>query len=246
VQERIVAAIKKALSKWKNPLVPPPTAEHLEAIRTYEIKSVIPLITRRGRLLEIGAGSGWQARALANCGFEVDAIDLPTSLHAENRIWPVIDYDGVSIPFQKATFDVVFSSNTLEHIPQLFEFQREIKRVLKPDGLVVHIVPSATWRAWTSMTHLVRFLTLPIVHGEHSSNVISEMHSFSRQSWIRFFNRSGWAVVEHRRGGLFYTGCCIADHRLSIVQRERLSRWLGSSVHCFVLHAAREASGVDH
>jgi 2-polyprenyl-3-methyl-5-hydroxy-6-metoxy-1,4-benzoquinol methylase len=232
------------LGAWRNPLVPPPTSEHLNAIRMQEIGSVIRLIEHRGRLLEIGAGTGWQSRALAEHGFDVTAIDVATSIYSERRVWPVVDYDGFSIPFPQASFDVVYSSSTLEHIPHLREFQRELHRVLKPGGLAVHVVPSATWRFWTSLTHLLRYLTFPVVHGEHSSSVISEMFTFRRTAWARLFGETGWRVLRHQRGGLFYTGCCIADHRLSIMQRENMSRWLGSSVHIFVLSAGTDENEV--
>ena len=237
----IASAIRRVLSNWRNPLLPPPTLGHLEAIRLHEIGSVIPLMPSHGRILEIGAGTGWQARALAQHGFEVEAIDLPTSQYAGSRVWPVRDYDGGSIPFPSSTFDVVFSSSTLEHIPHLRAFQSEMRRVLRPGGVAIHIVPSAAWRFWTSLTHPLRHLTFPIVHGEHASNVASEMLVFRRKYWATLFSQTGWVVQGYQRGGLFYTGCCIADRRLSTARREQLSRWLGSSVHVFVLRAASPA-----
>lgn len=231
----IASAVRRVLSNWRNPLLPPPTPGHLEAIRLHEIASVIPLMPAGAEILEIGAGTGWQARALAQHGFEVQAIDLPTSQYAECRVWPVRDYDGISIPFASSTFDVVLSSSTLEHIPHLRTFQSEMRRVLRPGGIAIHIVPSAAWRFWTSLTHPLRYMTVPIVHGEHASNAASEMLVFRRKSWATLFSETGWVVQGYQRGGLFYTGCSIADRRLSTTRREQLSRWLGSSVHIFVL-----------
>jgi 2-polyprenyl-3-methyl-5-hydroxy-6-metoxy-1,4-benzoquinol methylase len=157
-------------------------------------------------------------------------------------VWPVQDYDGVSIPFPAESFDVVFSSSTLEHISHLRAFQSEMRRALKPGGMAIHIVPSAAWRFWTSLTHPIRYLTLPIVHGEHSANVVSEMLAFRRRSWANLFAETGWVVQDIRPGGLFYTGCCIADRRLPPARREQLSRWLGSSVNIFVLRANPQVS----
>jgi SAM-dependent methyltransferase len=68
-------------------------------------------------------------------------------------VWPVRDYDGVNIPFPNEQFDVVFSSNVLEHIPHVESFQKEIQRVLKPGGIAVHCIPTPTWRLWTTFTH---------------------------------------------------------------------------------------------
>lgn len=90
---------------------------------------------------------------MAEFGYEVEAIDIRGSRHAERRVWPVIEYDGRHIPFQSSTFDAVFTSNTLEHVQHIEELQDEIRRILKPRGIAVHIVPTASWRFWTSLMH---------------------------------------------------------------------------------------------
>ncbi len=155
--------------------------EYLEAIRTYEINFVLDMLPPRGRVLEIGAGTGWQARVLENRGYDVSAIDLASSNYRANRVWPVTEYDGKSIPFADNTFDIIFSSNTLEHIPNIYEFQKEIHRVLRLDGIVLHVLPSSSWRLWTNITHLLKCWTIPTTHGEHAGNSLTEIYYFSRR-----------------------------------------------------------------
>jgi SAM-dependent methyltransferase len=106
-------------------------------------------------LLEIGAGAGWQAAGLAEAGYAVSAIDLAGSEFSEERVFPITDYDGRRIPFPDAAFDLLFSSNVLQSIPGLPEYQREMQRVLKPRGLAFHVVPSGSWRFWSNLTHYV-------------------------------------------------------------------------------------------
>lgn len=115
-----------------------------------EIKALKPAGCR---VLEIGAGTGLQARQFSAAGFRMDAIDLRESAYRESRIWPVVDYDGRHIPFPDKTFDVVFSSSVLEHIPHLDDMHREIERVLKDDGIAVHVVPGASWVLMSALTH---------------------------------------------------------------------------------------------
>lgn len=130
---------------------------YLEILRRSELEMVLSEIRAEkpdaNTLLEIGAGSGWQAQRLAENGYSVEAIDIGSSTYSDHRIWPIVEYDGQHIPFPDRYFDVVFSSNVLEHIPHLKEYQDEIKRVLKPDGIAVHVVPSGTWRCWTTLAH---------------------------------------------------------------------------------------------
>lgn len=135
------------------------TRVHLDALRRWEIDRVLALApTPRGAVLEIGAAGGFQAALLAGHFDRVAAIDLPQSIPAGGTAFPVQPYDGQRLPFPDRSFDVVFSSNVLEHIPHVEAFQAEIRRVLKPGGRAVHVLPSASWRFWTTLTH---YLDLP-------------------------------------------------------------------------------------
>lgn len=125
----------------------------VEEIRRFEAGQVAARIPAGARVLEIGAGAGWQARELAASGFQVEAIDLGSNPLRGELQWPVREYDGRTIPFPDASFDVVFSSNVLEHVVAVEELQGEILRVLKPGGMAVHILPTPSWRLWTSLVH---------------------------------------------------------------------------------------------
>lgn len=125
----------------------------LEAIREYELAGVLPLLPPGSSVLDIGAGTGSQAKKMAQAGHAVCAIDVQSSLYKPDRVWEVIDYDGFHIPFPDDRFDVVFSSNSLEHIKHVEEFQAEIYRVLKKDGMAIHILPTSFWRTWSNIMH---------------------------------------------------------------------------------------------
>jgi 2-polyprenyl-3-methyl-5-hydroxy-6-metoxy-1,4-benzoquinol methylase len=211
------------------------TSQFLQAIRLHELNVIINMLPSKGRLLEIGAGTGWQSQAFEKLGYNVSAIDLQSSNYFETRIWPVTDYDGRKIPFDDNTFSIVFSSNALEHIPHIYEFQDEIHRVLKPDGCVIHILPSSSWRLWSIITHLFKFWTFPNVHGEHATNAFSEIYYFSRIWWTKLFRSTGWVIVAQSSNKLFYTGSSIVDSNLSIRMRSKLSRVLGGSCNIFFL-----------
>src|SRR5208283_5218724 len=104
--------------------------------------AIVPDLPPRGRVLEIGAGTGQQALELKRRGFDVAAIELADSAYAGARVFPVTDYDGARIPFPDRSFDAVFSSNALEHVRDLAFMHAEIRRVLKPGGIAVHVMPT--------------------------------------------------------------------------------------------------------
>lgn len=209
--------------------------QHLESIRRYELDFALRFFPPSGRILEIGAGTGWQAQTLQALGFDVEAIDLSSSNYKEHRVFPVVDYDGHRIPFGDDSFDVVFSSNVLEHIPHVEEFQREIHRVLKPGGVAVHIVPSSTWRFWSNITDILKAWKIPDRHGEHATNALTEILLFRKNWWRQLFEKTGWQVVTTMPCPIFYTGRALMGARISIPARYRLSQILGGSTNLFVL-----------
>jgi SAM-dependent methyltransferase len=126
--------------------------DYLQALRREEMRRIEPLLPSSGDVLEIGAGTGEQARYLADRGFEVVAIDLPASSYSEARVFPITDYDGRHIPLPDCSIDVVFSSNVLEHVEDIPQLFAEIRRVLRPSGFAVHVMPTVMWRLTTFAT----------------------------------------------------------------------------------------------
>jgi SAM-dependent methyltransferase len=125
-----------------------------DQIREREILAAATLCGQPpGRLLEIGAGPGAQAKFLQQQGFDVTAIDLAGSQYEPLRVFPVMDYDGRTIPFPDHSFDVIYSSHVVMHIVDTERFHQEVQRVLKPGGRVVHVVPTSAWRFWTFALH---------------------------------------------------------------------------------------------
>lgn len=128
-------------------------ATALRMIRDAELRTVVSHFPPGSRILEVGGGSGWQAATLASLGYEVESVDLDTNPYSQVLEWPVKTYDGKLLPFRDRTFDIVFSSNVLEHVPDLDGLMREIGRVIKPDGLAVHLMPTPQWRLTTFVAH---------------------------------------------------------------------------------------------
>ena len=67
----------------------------------------------------------------------------------------LLEVEGITIPLDDDSADIIITFHQLEHIYELEQYFQELKRILKPDGLLVGAVPAEGGLAWG----LGRFLT---------------------------------------------------------------------------------------
>ncbi len=98
-------------------------------------------------VLDIASGEGFGSYILSQCASNVTGVDISQEAvdHA-NSVYqaPNLKYmlgSCQSIPLEDYSIDIVISFETLEHIVEHDEFFAEIKRVLKPDGLLIMSTP---------------------------------------------------------------------------------------------------------
>ena len=88
-------------------------------------------------VLDVGGGPGYFADAFEDCfyvGLEPNVSELSA---AGLTGFGAVRGDGAALPFADESFDVVYSSNVAEHIPNWQEMGDEMLRVAAPGGLVV-------------------------------------------------------------------------------------------------------------
>lgn len=130
--------------------------ENLHRVRLYEFEEVVHFFqdnAPQSRVLEIGSGTGFQLGLLKKHFRQAEGIEIAGSNYRKVRDVGITEYDGLHIPFEDNSFEVVFSSNTLEHVVDLTAFENEIKRVLTVNGICIHIIPSHTWKWWSILFH---------------------------------------------------------------------------------------------
>jgi ubiquinone/menaquinone biosynthesis C-methylase UbiE len=176
--------------------------EFLSEIRHWEAERIVRYFPPGARILDIGAGTGQQALEFSQQGFEVEAIDVSDSLYSEVHVFPVKEYDGVTIPFADRSFDIVFSSSVLEHVDDLSRLHSEVRRVLKDDGYAVHVLPTHVWRIWTSITEF--HVAIDYCHALdlrlHRPITRQELYRF-QTAWRMAARRFARAAFRQRRHG---------------------------------------------
>ncbi len=101
-------------------------------------------------VLDIGCGSGHGSSTLATKFKEVHAVDISTeAIDYAKEHWqlPNIHFqtgDSLAMSFKENSFDVVVAFEVFEHLTDWRTFLSEIKRVLKPGGLLYISTPNKT------------------------------------------------------------------------------------------------------
>ena len=104
---------------------------------------------RGRRLLDAGSGTGFFSAAAQRRGAHVTAVDIGPMLLVEARrkgVERVVVSDVGRLCFPEGAFDVVISSECIEHTPSPRRSVLELARVLRPGGTLVLTCPNRTWR----------------------------------------------------------------------------------------------------
>lgn len=100
------------------------------------------------KLLDAGCGTGWFSRKAVERGAVVTSMDIGQKLL--NEVQKKCSSNCVAgsileIPFSNNTFDIVVSSEVIEHTPAPLEAITELHRVLKPGGILILTTPNKLW-----------------------------------------------------------------------------------------------------
>lgn len=102
-------------------------------------------------VLDIACGEGYGSNLLASeaasvTGADVssEAVDHAQATYKNNKL-KFVTADGANLPFADGSFDMVVSFETIEHLTEQEKMIAEIKRVLKPDGLLVVSTPNKSF-----------------------------------------------------------------------------------------------------
>lgn len=123
---------------------------HLRHLAAYEF--VAAQVQGAGRVLEVGCGEGYGTHRLASEAGEMVGVDVDeeTVRHAQARYGSATchfqPYDGAHLPFEQASFDAVVSLQVIEHVEDVGQYLREIRRVLRLGALFVCATPNRNHR----------------------------------------------------------------------------------------------------
>jgi SAM-dependent methyltransferase len=110
-----------------------------------KIQPLVKDLPKTAKILDIATGKGYLLPILSSWGFsDISAADI----NDENFIQDRIKYNFFKIdanrpmPFQEGQFDLIISSETIEHVENPIDFLRQLKSFLKDDGLMIITTPN--------------------------------------------------------------------------------------------------------
>lgn len=99
-------------------------------------------------VLDLGCGTGVITALLDKTGYRVVGADISAiAINAlkDQGIYGFVHDIKNNFPVDNGKYDVVWASDLLELVPDIFLFLSEVHRITKPGGLFIFTVPNMTW-----------------------------------------------------------------------------------------------------
>lgn len=199
-------------------------------VKSIALKNKLDLINSlqpsKGRILDIGAGTGDFLSVAKQNGWQtigVEPSDKAKAIASKKEVSFVED----TAELESHSFDVVTMWHVLEHVPNLENQIKELKRLLKPNGSLIVAVPNfksydakhygAFWAAYDVPIHFWHFSkkaikalfdkegmellkVLPMKFDSFYVSLLSEKYKFGKMNFIKAFFiglRSNWKAKRN-------------------------------------------------
>ncbi len=157
------------------------------------LSAITPYLNTQGnqptRMLDIGCSIGATVEAGQRLGWDASGVDVSLAgvEFCREQGLDCHKIDGLHLPYEDNTFDVVTSWHVIEHVDDVRETLQEWNRVVKPGGLLVIETPdSQCLKARRLGAEYQHFW--PMDH----------LYTFTRSNMCQFLNDAGFDVLPSR------------------------------------------------
>jgi len=141
-----------------------------QLVKNYTLKKKLKLInsfkTEEKTILDVGAGTGDFLKVCKTGGWKITGIEPSDKAREYAESKNIVLYENLN-QVENNQFDVITLWHVLEHIPNLVEYIKQLKKLLKPNGVLIIAVPNHKsfdakhykefWAAYDVPRHLWHF-----------------------------------------------------------------------------------------
>jgi ubiquinone/menaquinone biosynthesis C-methylase UbiE len=111
------------------------------------VLSFFPKHSKQKKILDIATGQGYIAERLFQKGYtNIHCADINAEFFKLNKKqfhFKTVDANQ-TLPYKQHFFDLIVSSETIEHLKNPHHFLSELHRILKPNGTIILTTPNVT------------------------------------------------------------------------------------------------------
>jgi 2-polyprenyl-3-methyl-5-hydroxy-6-metoxy-1,4-benzoquinol methylase len=170
------------------------SVRHYETLKACKIfrklqKEIKP--NKNIKILDLGCGTGVITSILKDKGYSVVGADISSvaiDKLNEKGINGFIQDVKNPIKSEDNKFDVVFATDLLELVPDVYLFLSEVRRVVKNDGLFVYSMPNLSWLPFR----------IKSMFGHSSSDMMPPSHCrfWTKSAVNKFLNNQYYQIVS--------------------------------------------------
>jgi ubiquinone/menaquinone biosynthesis C-methylase UbiE len=147
------------------------------------------------RVLDLGCGPGDGCARLNSAGAVAIGLDysagmLETARRETDNLGRLVRGDAGRLPFRDGAFDKVVCTHSFHHYPDHLAALREMRRVLKPGGLLVLVDPRKD--------HLFSRVAIDVF--ENLLFRLKEVRIFTLDEWPKMLSDAGFSDARVQRG----------------------------------------------
>ncbi len=177
------------------------------------------VMVRNKKAIDVGCGLGFFSQRLQERGANVVACDIGSTLleFTARRVGcRCVVADALSLvdQFGESSFDLVVSSECIEHTPNPKACLRQMARILWPGGYLTVSTPNVVW---FPVVRLASALRLRPFHGLENFCSWSGLRSTLQQAGIGVIREKGLHLFPFQLGMHGFSTWC--DHHLQVARR---------------------------